>query len=60
MTAKQLINKLNKMPEDATITVNNNDLWINGTYTATKVVYYPQDNTVVIDTNYKHRLESDY
>ena len=58
MTVKQLVCKLNKMPEDATITVSNNGLWINGTYTATKVVYWKQDNTVEIDTDYQHRLET--
>lgn len=56
MTVKQLIRKLSNMPEDAIITISNNSLYNEGTYKATNILYWNGDNTVEIDTDYKHRL----
>lgn len=59
MTVKQLINKLKKMPEDATVFVYNNDSHVNGSYkvVSSEVEYFDCDNSVVIGTDYKHREE---
>jgi hypothetical protein len=56
MTVRQLANKLKKFPEDAIITVANDDLFVNGEYVATGIEYYKEDNTVLIETNYKKKL----
>ena len=53
MTIKQLLNKLKKLPEDAIITIPNDDLYINGDYIATGIEYYKDDNTVLIETDHK-------
>jgi hypothetical protein len=57
MTVKQLINKLQKMPEDATVFVYNTNAYINGSYkvVSSEVEYFDYDNSVVIGTDYKHR-----
>ena len=57
MTVKQLINKLKKMPEDATVLVYNDDSYFNGNYkvTSKEVEYFECDNSVIIGTDYKHR-----
>ena len=59
MTVKQLINKLQKMPEDATVFVYNDEAYITGSYkvTSKEVEYFDCDNSVVIGTDYKHREE---
>ena len=56
MTVKQLINKLQKMPEDATVYVENNNAYINGAYkvVSSEVDYFDNDNTVLIGTDYKY------
>ena len=59
MTVKQLIEKLEKMPEDAIVFVENDSLYIDGSYmvTSNEIEYFDCDNTVVIGTDYKHREE---
>lgn len=59
MTVKQLINKLKKMPENATVFVINNAMYIDGTYqvVSSEVDYFPYDNYVIIGTDYKHMEE---
>ena len=59
MTVKQLINKLKKMPEDATVFVENNNTYINGVYevVSSEVEYFDYDNSVVVGTDYKHKGE---
>ncbi len=59
MTVKQLINKLKKLPEDATVTVYNNELFYDGEYVATSVCFTKEENTAMIDTNYKKRLHEE-
>lgn len=58
MTVKQLIRKLNKLPPDATVTINNDDLYVNGVYVVTGIEYWGEDNTVDIYTDYKKLLRS--
>lgn len=58
MTVAQLINKLQKMPQDAIVTISNNDWYINGEYTVTSV----EDSDcgiVEICTDYKKNLTKD-
>lgn len=59
MTVKQLINKLKKMPEDATVFVYNNNSYINGIYKveSSEVKHFGHGNSVVIGTDYKHKEE---
>lgn len=56
MTVKQLINKLKKMPENATIVVVNDKMYTDGIYevTSKEVDHFPYNNLVVIETDYKH------
>lgn len=58
MTVAQLIRKLNKMPQDAIVTISNNDLFVNGEYKVTSVETY-DCSTVEICTDYKKRLTED-
>lgn len=59
MTVKQLINKLKKMPEDATVYVYNDEMYLTGSYKvlSKEVEYFDYDNSVTIGTDYKHREE---
>lgn len=59
MTVKQLINKLKKMPEDATVFVYNDNAFFDGSYkvVSSEVEYFDWDNSVVIGTDYKNREE---
>lgn len=59
MTVKQLINKLKKMPEDATVYVYNDNAYFNGSYkvVSSEVEYFDCDNSVAIGTDYKHKEE---
>lgn len=52
MTVSQLIKKLQKMPQDAIVTVYNDSLYIDGEYEATGVETY-DCTTVTIITDYK-------
>ena len=58
MTVAQLIKKLQKMPQDAIVTIPNNDSWLNGDYEVTKVHNY--DDEVLINTDYKHNVFDDW
>lgn len=55
MTVAQLIKKLQKMPQNAIVTISNNDCYINGEYTVTSVETY-DCSTVEICTDYKRNL----
>lgn len=55
MTVAQLICKLQKMPQDAVVTMSNNDLYVNGEYTVTSVETYDCE-TVEICTDYTKNL----
>jgi len=58
MTVKQLIKKLSKLPEDTKVLIPNSNLYIDGDYVVTEVVDYScMDGTVLIDTDYKRRVE---
>lgn len=59
MTVKQLINKLNKMPENATVFVYNDNTYFDGSYkvVSSEVEYFDYDNSVLVGTDYKHRGE---
>ena len=53
MNVKELKRKLDKLPDDAVILVNNNSLFINGDYVATAIEYDKDDNTVLIETDHE-------
>lgn len=55
MTVAQLIKKLQKMPQDALVTMSNNDYYINGEYTVTSVETY-DCGTVEICSDYERNL----
>lgn len=55
MTVAQLIRKLQKMPQDAIVTMSNNDSFINGEYTVTSVETY-DCGTVEICTDYERNI----
>ena len=55
MTVKQLIKKLEHMPQEAIVTINNDDLFMNGEYEVTSVETY-DCKTVEICTDYEHRI----
>ena len=58
MTVKQLIKKLKKMPEDATVFVYNDRAYVDGSYVVTSNdVEWFDNNTVVIGTDYRCREE---
>lgn len=56
MTVKQLIRKLNKLPNDAIITVDNYEIFISGEYEATSIEFDEDSNTVLIETDYEKKL----
>lgn len=58
MTVQQLIKKLKRMPQDATVTMMNDDLFINGTYEVTSVETY-DCSEVEICTDYERRIDDD-
>lgn len=55
MTVAQLIKKLQKMPQDAIVTVYNDSTYFDGEYKATDVETY-DGTTVEISTDYKKRI----
>lgn len=61
MTVKQLIDKLKKMPEDATVVVENDGMWVDGTYkvTSKEVDYFPEYDFVVIGTDYERKVKDE-
>ena len=58
MTVAQLIRKLNKLPQDALVVVENDRDYYDGTYKATDVEYWESDNMVSIGTDYKKLFDS--
>lgn len=58
MTVAQLIKKLNKMPQDAIVTISNDDLYLNGEYIATSVETFDGE-TVEICTDYESWIGDD-
>lgn len=56
MTVKQLIKKLEKMPQDATVVVYNDSTFFDGVYKATGIESY-KDGEVAVTTNHKTLLE---
>lgn len=59
MIVKQLMNKLKKLPEEATVVVCNEELFEDGYYKATDVDFYSSCNEVVISTDHKWRKDDD-
>jgi hypothetical protein len=55
MTVAQLIKKLQKMPQDAVVTISNDDTYFNGEYKVTSIETY-DGSTVEICTDYKKRI----
>ena len=55
MTVEQLIKKLQKMPQDAVVTVYNDSTYVDEEYKATNVETY-DNKTVSIETDYKKRI----
>lgn len=56
MTVAQLIRKLQKMPQDALVTMSNDDMHINGEYTVDYVEEAYDCETVEICTDYTKNL----
>lgn len=57
MTVKQLMNKLRKLPEDATVVICNEELFEDGYYKATDVDFDSSRNEVEISTDHKWRKD---
>ena len=53
MKVKELIKKLKKCNQDATVIIDNNDLYLSGSYEVTKVEEYDEENFVEIATDYQ-------
>lgn len=58
MTVSQLIKKLQRMPQDAIVTMSNNDFFVNGEYKVTSIETY-DCKTVEICTDYKKRMDEE-
>ena len=58
MTVEQLIKKLQRMPNDAIVMMDNNNMYVNGEYEVKSVKRW-DDNTVEIRTDYKHKMYND-
>ena len=58
MKVKTLINKLKKCPQESTVVITNDSVYINGTYKVTEVNVYP-DDIVEISSDYEERLYAD-
>jgi len=52
MKVSTLIKKLQKMPQDAEIAVENTAMYINGTYKAIGVSFWEEENIVTIESDY--------
>lgn len=57
MTVKQLIRQLKRLPQDYDITIDNTDLFINGTYKVDSVEVDDNDKQVGIVSEYIHRWD---
>ena len=54
MKVKQLIKKLEKLPEDAVVVLTNTEIYVDGMYEVTDVDNWVDfNNTVVLDSNHK-------
>lgn len=58
MTVSQLIKKLQRMPQDAIVTMSNNADYVDGEYKVTSIETY-DCKTVEICTDYKQRMEEE-
>lgn len=58
MTVQQLIKKLQRMPQDAVVTMRNDSYFLNGTYEVTSIETY-DCSEVEICTDYERRMEDD-
>lgn len=58
MKVAALIKKLQKMPQDADIVVENDKMFIDGMYKADEIEQY-DENFVIIGTSYAYRLCDD-
>lgn len=59
MTVAQLIHKLKKLPQDAIVTMSNNNCYTNGEYIVTSIKDDYCD-TVEICTNYERNLTNEW
>ena len=59
MTVKQLMKKLEKLPQDAVVTIPNDSLYVDGAYEVSGVEVWDYDDSVevYIFTDYKKRVE---
>lgn len=58
MKVATLIKKLQKLPQDAEIVVENNNMFVNGIYKADEIEQY-DENRVIIGTSNTYRLGDD-
>jgi len=58
MKVATLIKKLQKMPQDAEIVVENNAMFVDGMYKADEIEQY-EENLVIIGTSNTYRLGDD-
>lgn len=58
MTVAKLIKKLQKMPQDAIVTMSNDSYFLAGEYEVKSIETY-DCSTVEICTDYKHRLTTE-
>lgn len=56
MTVKKLIKKLKDIPETATVTIQNDERWVDGEYIISGIDYDESTNTVEIYTDYTKRI----
>ena len=56
MKVSALIRKLKTLPQDAEIVIDNNRMYIDGIYKATKVELWEKENIVMIETDYKRKV----
>lgn len=56
MTVELLIKQLQNLPPDATVVMDNTELFVGGTYKITGVDYDNENNFVEILTDYEERL----
>lgn len=55
MTVKQLIQKLQKLPEDTIVCIPNESLYVDGIYRATETDFWDEDGFVVIESDYEKK-----
>jgi hypothetical protein len=57
MTVKQLRRKLNKLPDDVEVIVFNSEMYVQGLYATSDIIYYEKDNAVEIETNFDKKVD---